>query len=94
MQNSLISEFAAQNTKSGLIGGYCEDRFPLYYANLEMAEMLGYNSIDEFAAAIDGKAANTIHPDDMPQVEKNLGGSYYEGMTYETTYRMPRKDGS
>ena len=52
MQNSLISEFAAQNTKSGLIGGYCEDGFPLYYANLEMAEMLGYNSIDEFAAAV------------------------------------------
>lgn len=70
MQNPLISEFAAQNTKSGLIGGYCEDGFPLYYANLEMAEMLGYNSIDEFAATIDGKAANTIHPDDMPRSKR------------------------
>lgn len=93
-KNSLISEFAAQNTKSGLIGGYCEDGFPIYYANAEMAEMFGYGSVDELAAAIDGKVANTIHPDDMPQVEKDLGGSYYEGMTYETTYRMPRKDGS
>lgn len=92
--NSLISEFAAQNNISGLIGGYCEEGFPLYYANREMAEMLGYESVEELAAAIDEKVANTIHLDDMPQVISDLGGSYYEGMTYETTYRMPRKDGN
>ena len=28
------------------------------------------------------------------QVIKDIGDEYYEGLTYETTYRMPRKDGS
>lgn len=92
--SSLINEFAAQNKKSGLIGGYCEKGFPLYYANAEMAEMLGYESVDELAAAIGGMVANTIHPDDMEQVISDLGEEYYEGMTYEIIYRMPRKDGS
>ena len=91
---ALTSEFARQGGKSGIIGGYCEPDFPLYYANGEMAAMLGYAGVDELAAAIDGRVSNTIHPDDMPQVVRDLGGDYYEGMTYETTYRMPRKDGS
>ena len=50
--------------------------------------------MEELAAGIGGRVANTIHPDDMPRVEKDLGGHFYEGMTYETTYRMPRRDGS
>lgn len=93
-ENTLISEFAYRNEMSGMIGGYCEEGFPLYYANEEMAAMLGYESVEELSAAIGGMVSNTIHPDDMAQVEKDLGGSFYEGLTYETTYRMPRKDGS
>ena len=79
---------------SGLIGGYCEDEFPVYYANEEMALMLGYDTVEELVEAIDGKVIHTIHPDDREQVIKDIGGEYYEGLTYETTYRMPRKDGS
>ena len=78
----------------GLIGGYCEDDFPVYYANEEMALMLGYDAVEELVEAIDGKVINTIHPDDREQVIKDIGREYYEGLTYETTYRMPRKDGS
>ena len=93
-RGTLASEFTYQGKKSGMIGGYCEADFPLYYANEEMAELLGYGSVEELAAGIGGRVANTIHPDDMPRVEKDLGGHFYEGMTYETTYRMPRRDGS
>lgn len=93
-RDTLASEFTYQGKKSGMIGGYCEADFPLYYANEEMAEPLGYGSVEELAAGIGGRVANTIHPDDMPRVEKDLGGHFYEGMTYETTYRMPRRDGS
>lgn len=93
-KNTLTSEFAYQGKRSGMIGGYCEPDFPLYYANEEMAAMLGYDSVEELAQAIGGKVSNTIHPENMLQVEKDLGGRFYEGMTYETTYRMPRKDGS
>ena len=78
----------------GLIGGYCEDEFPVYYANEEMALMLGYDAVEELVEAIEGKVIYTIYPDDREQVLKDIGGEYYEGLTYETTYRMPRKDGS
>ena len=78
----------------GIIGGYCEEGFPLYYVNDRMAAMLGYDSREDLEAGIDGKVVNTIHPDDLPQVSADLGDHYYAGMKYETTYRMPRKDGT
>lgn len=90
----LTVEFTYQDNRSGIIGGYCETGYPLYYANDEIAEMLGYGSVEELIQAIDGKVVNTIHPDDLEQVERDLGNDYYEGMTYETTYRMPKKDGT
>ena len=94
VQKELLTDFMIMGETRGLIGGYCEDEFPIYYANEEMARMLGYDAVEEMVEAIDGKVINMIHPDDREQVIKDIGGEYYEGLTYETTYRMPRKDGS
>ena len=94
VQKEMLTDFMIMGETRGLIGGYCEDEFPVYYANEEMARMLGYDAVEEMVEAIDGKVINTIHPDDREQVIKDIGGEYYEGLTYETTYRMPRKDGS
>lgn len=80
--------------KIGMIGGYCEYGFPLYYVNERMIEMLGYDSREDFEEGISRKVVNTIHPDDLPQVMADLGNQFYAGMKYETTYRMPRKDGT
>ena len=77
--------------KPGIDRWILEDEFPVYYANEEMARMLGYGAVEELVKAINGKVINTIHPDDREQVIKDIGGEYYEGLTYETTYRMPRK---
>ncbi len=54
----------------------------------------GYENVDDLRAGIGGMVANTIHPDDMAQVTADLGTNWQEGQTYETTYRMPRKDGT
>ena len=89
---NLLKEYDSENI--GMIGGYCEEGFPLYYVNERMIEMLGYDSREDFEEGIDRKVVNTIHPDDLPQVTANLGDHYYVGMKYETTYRMPRKDGT
>ena len=94
VQKEMLTDFMIMGETKGLIGGYCEDEFPVYYANEEMARMLGYDAVEEMVEAIDGKVINTIHPDDREQVIKDIGDEYYEGLTYETTYRMPRKDGS
>ena len=91
---SLILELS-EGEDVGTIGGYCEDGFPIYYANNKIAHMLGYEDVDDLIAGIDGKVANTIHPDDMDRVVKELNhGEFYEGMTYKVTYRMPKKDGT
>ncbi len=79
----------------GTIGGYCEEGFPIYYANDKMAHMLGYTDVDDLITGIHGLVANTIHPDDLDRVGHELNdGGFYEGMTYKITYRMPKKDGS
>lgn len=91
----LEHEVVYQDRKVGVIGGYCESGFPIYYANQEIALMLGYTDVDDLEKGIHGMVSNTIHPEDQPQVMKDLnGGAFFEGMTYETTYRMPRKDGT
>lgn len=92
--NILTAECAYQDGKTGLLGGCCEEGFPLYCVNEEMAAMLGYASTDELTEAIGGMVWNIIHPEDREQVMQALGGRFCEGMTYESTCRMLRKDGS
>ncbi len=89
-----INELQADDEADCLIGGFCEEGFPLYYVNDNMIKLLGYDDKEDFVRGIDGMVSNTIHPDDLPQVVKELGDSYYEGQTYEVVYRMPKKDGS
>lgn len=90
---SIIFELSSAN-EGGTIGGYCEEGFPIYYANKKIAQMLGYSTVEELITGIEGKVSNTIHPDDREKVVKDLNnGNFYEGMTYKTTYRMPKKDG-
>ena len=80
---SLIFELT-EGRNAGMIGGYCEEGFPLNYANEKMANMLGYDTVAEMATGIDGMVANTIHPEDYDacyerlrchQVHKEPGGT-------------------
>ena len=41
----------AQMTPGGMIGGYCEEGFPLYFANHEMVKLLGYETFEELSEA-------------------------------------------
>ena len=41
-----ITDVFLHEKNAGIIGGYCEDGFPLYYANDKMAKMLGYPDTD------------------------------------------------
>lgn len=84
----------AQMTPGGMIGGYCEENFPLYFANNEMVKLLGYDDYQEFSQAIHGKVINTIHPEDRERVYTDIGPAYYPGLEYTTMYRMPKKDGT
>lgn len=85
---------SAELSPGGMIGGYCEPEFPLYFANAAMVELLGYDTYEELAAGIDWRVGNTIHPDDLASVALDIGPEYYVGLEYTTTYRMARKDGT
>ena len=90
----VAAQIFLENVPGGLIGGYCEEGFPILFANEEIARMAGYDTSAELIEALDGKVGNSIHPDDLPHVMEDIGPDYYEGLDYTTQYRMPRKDGS
>lgn len=90
----IAAEIFLQNVPGGLIGGYCEDNFPVLFANEEIARMAGFDTSAELLEAIDNEIGNSIHPDDLPHVVEDIGPEYREGLEYVTQYRMLRKDGS
>ena len=84
----------AESFPGGMIGGFCEKGFPLYFANEEMIYFLGYDSYQDLYQGINGMVENTIYQEDRAQVELDLGTTFREGMEYTTRYRMVQKDGS
>ena len=68
---ALIAELT-EGQDVGTIGGYCEVGFPIYYANDKMAHMLGYTDVEDLINEIQGKVANTIHPDDREPLRRAL----------------------
>lgn len=90
----IVAAIYAQLAPGGMIGGYCEEDFPIYFCTSEMLELLGYDTYDEFERDIDKKVINTIHPDDRARVARDLGDEYYIGFEYTTTYRTRKKDGT
>lgn len=78
----------------GLIGGYIEEGFPLYFINDQLLEYLGYASYDAFVEDTGGMVGNGIHPDDRDRVSTIVGEALAVSDRYEVSYRMLRRDGS
>lgn len=78
----------------GIMSGYCENGFPLLFASTEMIRLLGYDTYEEFCSCTQELVENTIYVDDREQVKKDIGDDFHEGLTYTTSYRMVKKDGS
>ena len=86
-------DILGKNIPGGMMGGYLEADFPLYYVNDFMLSYLGY-TYNEFVKAIDGKVINCMHPDDQDRVEALVAERFSSGTDYEVQYRMLKKDGS
>ena len=85
-------DILGKNIPGGMMGGYLEPDFPLYYVNDYMLAYLGF-TYDEFAAAIGGKVINCMHPDDRARVNTLVEDAFGKDMSYEVQYRMLKKDG-
>ncbi len=98
MQKEGMEEYILQlsggNPDVCAIGGYCEPGSPLAYANDRMVQLLGYDSLEAMYAAADGMVSNTIHPDDLERVTRDLTRAALQGGQFETTYQMQRADRS
>lgn len=77
----------------GMMGGYLEPGFPLYFINDRMLQHLGY-TYASFVDAIGGLVANCMHPDDRERVDRAVEAAFAKGQEYEVQYRMiSRKSG-
>lgn len=86
-------DILGKSIPGGMMGGYLEPGFPLYYVNDLMLSYLGY-TYEEFTAAIDGKVINCMHPEDRDAVDALVEEAFARGEEYEIQYRMQKKDGS
>lgn len=71
----------------GMMGGYMEPGFPLYFIDDQMLRYLGY-TYESFVEAIDGQVINCMHPDDRERVERLVELAFSQGPEYEVQYRM------
>ena len=86
-------DILGKSIPGGMMGGYLEPDFPLYYVNDDMLAYLGY-TYREFVEAIDGRVINCMHPDDRERVERAVEEAFSQELDYEVKYRMGKKDGS
>lgn len=89
-----LLEIVLEMMPGGIIGGYLEERYPLYIVNDKFLKLAGYEAYDDFFADIKGEIVNTIHPDDIDFVNKIVKESLSVRNQYEVEYRLRKKNNS
>lgn len=88
-----VWSIVCETMPSGVIGGYCEEGYPIYMMNDKLLELLGY-TYDEFIKEMDGNALNRVWEEDREDVGMFLEKECRKCGEYEVEYRMKKKDGS
>lgn len=78
----------------GIVGGYYEPGFPLYLANDRLVGMLGYQSLEDYEASIQGMVLNSVHPEDREFVFDEIAAAVARNEQYELDCRLKKRDGS
>lgn len=89
----IIFDIMSKAMPGGIVSGYAEEGFPLYFVNEQYLDMLGYSSYDEYFEAANGLGITHIHPDDRDMVNKETMNSYSTDSQYTIEYRIKHKDG-
>lgn len=88
------SAIFAQAAPGGLLGIYCEEDLPLYFANHEMLHLMGYDTYEMFTRDIGGRIIDIIHPDDKELIREEVLRCGSPGMEYNFRHRIRKRDGS
>lgn len=86
-------DLLGKSIPGGIMGGYLEPDFPLYFINEQILSYLGF-TYEEFMEATDGYVINCMHPEDRERVELSVNEAFSKDCQYEVQYRMLKKDGS
>lgn len=89
----IVFDIMSKSMPGGIISGYVEEGFPLYFINDKYLEMLGYTSYDEYYQDANGLGINHIHPDDRELVDNEIMNSYSTDTQYGIEYRLRHKKG-
>ncbi|WP_394525819.1 EAL domain-containing protein [Lacrimispora sp. JR3] len=79
---------------AGLMGIYCEEDLPLYFANNEMLHLMGYDTYEMFIRDIGGRIIDIIHPEDRETLREKVLRCSVPGMEYRFRYRIRKRDRS
>lgn len=88
------SAIFAQSAPGGLLGIYCEEDLPLYFANNEMLHLIGYDTYEMFTRDIRGRLIDIIHPDDRELIREEVLRCGSPGKEYNFRHRIRKRDGS
>ena len=89
----MIFDIISKSMPGGIIIGYAQEGYPLYFANDRYLELLGYSSYEEYYKDADGLGTNHIHPDDVDMVNQEIMYSYNTDTQFGIEYRIRNKDG-
>lgn len=89
----IIFDIMSKAIPGGVVSGYAQEGFPLYFVNEQYLEMLGYSSYDEYFKDANGFGISHIHPDDRDMVNRETMHSYSTESQYGIEYRIKHKDG-
>ncbi|MFR2188155.1 MAG: PAS domain-containing protein [Blautia sp.] len=87
-------EFLNTTLPGGMIGGYREKGFPVYFINQSLISYLGYEDRDEFLKDVNGCMENGVHPEDRERVSRQVNEELDKQNRYSVDYRMKKKDGT
>ncbi len=92
-EDQLVFDIISESMPGGIVIGYAEEGYPLYFANGRYVELLGYSSYEEYYEDAAGLGTKHIHPDDLDMVNKQIMESYSTDTQFGIEYRIRHKDG-
>ncbi len=88
-----LTELTSATGKECIIGAYYEPGSPIFFANENMVDLMGYDNIDEMVEAMDGFVVNIIHPEDRKRTRADMALEGKPGSVFETAFRIITKNG-
>lgn len=89
----IVVDIMSKVMPGGIVSGYVEEGFPLYFVNEQYLKLLGYSSYEEYYKDAEGLGISHIHPDDRERVNQLVLHSYSMDTQYGIEYRIRHRDG-